>query len=266
MTPTVPDVATPSRTTAPAMTATSAKQANSVHVNVLPVQKISWSGPATGSETQRLISLEISPAPTQWKDFCEQTPIDEARHSVNYSGCFEGIGRFPGEPYKVHLKPEHKPARHAPRKVPIHLEDAFKEEIKSLVELGILEEVKELADWVNSYVIVEKDSGNHHSPNHTIKGKLRICLDPRDLNEALEREPYHIRSVDEITAKLQGITVVTIVDFKIPGNSPVWHYHLADSNGQDCTWVQWLPRIFSNPSQIPSLLAWKVSQELLMTW
>ena len=36
----------------------------------------------SGSEIQRLISLEKSPAPAQWKDFCEQTPIDEARHSV----------------------------------------------------------------------------------------------------------------------------------------------------------------------------------------
>ena len=132
----------------------------------------------------------------------------------HYSGCFEGIGCFPEEPYKFHLKPEHKPARHAPRKVPIHLEAAFKEEIKSLVKLDILEEVKEHTDWVNSYVIGEKDSGNHHSPNHTIKRKLRICLDPRDLNEALEREPYHTRSVDEITAKFQGMTVFTIVDFK----------------------------------------------------
>ena len=99
----------------------------------------------------------------------------------------------------------------APRKVPIHLEDAFKEEIKSLVELGILEEVTEHTDWVNSYVIVEKDSGNHHAPNHTIKRKLKICLDP---NEALDREPYHTCSVDEITAKLKGITVFTMVDFK----------------------------------------------------
>ena len=74
------------------------------------------------------------------------------------------------------------------------------------MKLGILEEVKEHTDWVNSYVIVEKDTGSNHSPNHTIK-KLRICLDPRDLNEALEREPYHTHSVDEITAKLQGMTI-----------------------------------------------------------
>ena len=72
----------------------------------------------------------------------------------HYFGCFEGTGHFPGELYKFHLKPEHKPARHVPRKVPIHLEDVFKKEIKSLVKLGILEEVMEHTDLVNSYVIV----------------------------------------------------------------------------------------------------------------
>ena len=125
-------------------------------------------------------------------------PLTKQEILSQYSGCFEGIGRFPGDPYKFHLKPYHKPARHAPRKVPVHLEKAFKEEIDSLVSQGILEEVKEHTDWVNSYVIVEKDTGNAHAPNHSVKKKLRICLDPRDLNEALEREPYHTRSVDEI--------------------------------------------------------------------
>ena len=135
-------------------------------------------------------------------------PLTKQEILSQYSSCFEGIGCFPGDAYRFHLKPDHKPARHAPRKVPVHLEAAFKEEIEPLVKQGILEEVKE------HIVIVEKDTGNHHSPNHTVKKKLRICLDPRDLNEALEREPYHTRSVDEITAKFQGMTVFTIVDFK----------------------------------------------------
>ena len=141
--------------------------------------------------------------PLNGKTSVSRLPLTKQDILSQYSGCFEGIGRFPGDPYKFHLKPDHKPARHAPRKVPVHLETAFKEEIKSLVKQGILEEVKEHTDWVNSYVIVEKGTGNHHSPSHTVKKKLRICLDPRDLNEALEREPYHTRSVDEITAKLQ---------------------------------------------------------------
>ena len=141
-------------------------------------------------------------------------PLTKQDILLQYSSCFEGIGCFPGDPYKFHLKPEHRPAQHAPRKVPVHLESAFKEEIESLVKLGILEEVKEHTGRVNSYMIMEKNTGSHHSPNHTIKKKLRICLDPRDLNEALEREHYHTHSVDEITAKIQGIPVFTIVDFK----------------------------------------------------
>ena len=152
--------------------------------------------------------------PLNGRTSVSRLPLTKQDILSQYCICFEGIGHFPGDPYKFHLKPEHKPAQHAPRKVPIHLETAFKEEIESLVKQGILEEVKEHTDWVNSYVIVEKDTGNHHSPNHTVKKKLRICLDPMDLNKALEMEPYHTRSVYEITAKLQGMTVFTIVDFK----------------------------------------------------
>ena len=160
-----------------------------------------------------LLALRKVKHPLNGRGSVSRLPLTKQDILSQYSGCFEGIGHFPWDPYKFHLKPDYKPARHAPRKVPVHLETAFKE-IESLVKQGILEEVKEHTDWVNSYVIVEKDTGNHHSPNHTVKKKLRICLDPRDLNEALEREPYHTRSVDEITAKLQGMTVFTIVDFK----------------------------------------------------
>ena len=161
-----------------------------------------------------LLALRKIKHPHNGRTSVNRLPLTKQDILSQYFGYFEGIGCFPGYLYKFHLKPEHKPAQHAPRKVPIHLESAFKEEIESLVKLGILEEVKEHTDWVNSCVIVEKDTGSHHSPNHTIKKKLRICLDPRDLNEALEREPYHTHSVDEITAKLQGMTVFTIVDFK----------------------------------------------------
>ena len=159
-----------------------------------------------------LLALRKVKHPHNGRTSVNRLPLMKQDILSQYSGCFEGIGCFPGDLYKFHLKPEYKPARHAPSKVHIHLESAFKEEIKSLVKQGILEEVKGHTDWVNSYVIVGKDTGNHHSPNHIVKKKLRICLDPRDLNEALEREPYHTRSVNEITAKLQGMTIFTTVD------------------------------------------------------
>ena len=211
---------TSSRTTLPTKTTPSSRQPTSVihrdmshnglsqccmHVHQ-PLSQVCKPGES--------LALRKVKHPHNGKTSVSRFPLTKQEILSQYSGCFEGIGHFPGDLYKFHLKPDHKPARHAPRKVPVHLEAAFKEEIKSLVKQGILEEVKEHTDWVNSYVIVEKDTGNHHAPNHTVKKKLRICLDPRDLNEALEREPYHTRSVDEITAKLQGMTVFTIVDFK----------------------------------------------------
>ena len=49
-----------------------------------------------------------------------------------------------------------KPTRHAPRKMPIHLQDAFHKEIRNLEQLGIPEETKDVTEWVNSFVIMEK--------------------------------------------------------------------------------------------------------------
>ena len=37
-------------------------------------------------------------------------PLMKQEILSQYSGCFEGIGRFPGDQYKFHLKPDHKPA------------------------------------------------------------------------------------------------------------------------------------------------------------
>ena len=37
-------------------------------------------------------------------------PLTKQDILSQYSGCFEGIGHFPGDPYKFHLKPDYKPA------------------------------------------------------------------------------------------------------------------------------------------------------------
>ena len=87
----------------------------------------------------------------------------------------------------------------------------------NLEALGILEETKDVTEWVNSFVIMEKklpiDSSNSHSPGHSMNKKLQICLDPRDLNEALEREPYYTHSTEEIMGKFHRMTRFTIADF-----------------------------------------------------
>ena len=141
-------------------------------------------------------------------------PLTQEKVETTYADVFQGLGKFPGEPYKLRLKPDAVPAKHRPRRVPVHLQDAFHEEVERLVKIDVLEKVTEPTEWVNSFVIVEKviDSSNAHSPNHSIKKSIRLCIDPKDLNEALEREPYYSRSIDELISMFAGAKVFTIVD------------------------------------------------------
>ena len=126
------------------------------------------------------------------------------------------LGKFPGEPYKFRLKPDAVPAKHKPRTVPLSRQAALHAEVQNLIDQDVLEPSTEHTEWVNSFVIVEKkvimDTSNSHSPNHSQPKKIRLCLDPRDLHEALEREPYYSRSVDELIAKFNGAKFFTIVD------------------------------------------------------
>ena len=156
----IPELASPFSTTTPsktALTTVTAKQGNPVHAHTFPMQNTSWSGsPAPGAHVHKLpqqvlkhgesVALRKVQHPHNGKTSVNRLPLTKQEILSHYSSCFEGIGQFPGEQYKFHLKPEHKPARHTPRKVPIHLKDASKEEIKSLVELGIVEEVTEHTD------------------------------------------------------------------------------------------------------------------------
>ena len=57
-------------------------------------------------------------------------PLTQEKVESTYADVFQGLGRFPGEPYKLRLKPDAVPAKHRPRKVPVHLQDAFHEEVE----------------------------------------------------------------------------------------------------------------------------------------
>ena len=76
-------------------------------------------------------STKPDPQPTQMKTGNAKInlkgPLTEEFIKTEFSEVFEGLGRFPGEPYKLKLKPDAVPARHRPRKVPVHLEEPFHE-------------------------------------------------------------------------------------------------------------------------------------------
>ena len=57
-------------------------------------------------------------------------PLTQDKVESTYADIFQGLGKFPGDPYKLRLKPDAVPVKHRPRRVPVHLRDAFHEEVE----------------------------------------------------------------------------------------------------------------------------------------
>jgi transposase InsO family protein len=117
-----------------------------------------------------------------------------------YPDRFEGIGNFKGTAH-ITIDKSVPPVIHAPRKCPIHLKDDIKRELDEMEQLGVITSVTEPTDWVSSVVYTRKSSG-----------RLRVCLDPKDLNKAIKRPHYKTPTLEEITHKFAGATVFSKLD------------------------------------------------------
>lgn len=118
----------------------------------------------------------------------------------DYAEAFNGLGAIPGE-CSIHLKPDAVPVVHPPRRIPVALKDRCKAELDRMESLGVIQKVQEPSQWVNSMTIVEKKSG-----------KLRICLDPHDLNKNVQRPHYPIKTIDDVLPQLNGAKFFTKLD------------------------------------------------------
>ena len=85
---------------------------------------------------------------------------------------------------------------------PSALERNFSTRINKMLKVGGLKPVHEATPWINSFVLVEgKDKLG--------KLKLRICLDPTNLNKVIVREPYHFKTPD-ITHLLADARIMSV--------------------------------------------------------
>ena len=135
-----------------------------------------------------------------------------------YPDVFEGIGCFPGPPYHIQLDPIITQKQTPCRPIPVCLKEAFKQEIDKMLQVGVLKPVHEATPWINSFVLVEgKDKiGNL---------KLRICLDPTNLNKAIVREPYHFKTPEDIAYLLVDACFMSVCDCK----KGYWHQQLDEA-------------------------------------
>ena len=74
---------------------------------------------------------------------------------AQFPDVFEGVGKFPGEPYKIHLHPKISPKQMPCRPVPVHLKHTFKAEMDKMLKASVLKPVQEATPWINSFVLVE---------------------------------------------------------------------------------------------------------------
>ena len=107
---------------------------------------------------------------------------------------------------------------HAPRKVPVALHDRVKEELQRMENDGVIKKQEEPTDWVNSMVIVETPK------------KLRICIDPRDLNKAIKREHFPMKTIEEVVQNMPGAKVFS----KLDATSGYWQLKLDEESSKLC--------------------------------
>ncbi|CAC5381940.1 E3 ubiquitin-protein ligase DTX4 [Mytilus coruscus] len=113
-----------------------------------------------------------------------QTDVDDPVKS--FPKVFTGLGCLE-KPNHIKIDSSVNPVINPPRKIP-----AAEKSLK----------VDEPTDWVSSLVVVEKPK----------TGKLRICLDPRNLNKAIKREHFALPTIEDITTRLTGAKYLSKLD------------------------------------------------------
>ena len=115
------------------------------------------------------------------------------RESINstYKDVCNGLGCFE-EPYHIVVKQDTVPGKEPPRRVPFGLQDRLK------LKLDLMEKHK----------VIQKVNKKKKD------GSLRLCLDPRELNKAIKGENFQIPTVEDVTRRLSGKKVFTVIDLK----------------------------------------------------
>ena len=135
-----------------------------------------------------------------------------------YDEVFSGLGCLPGE-HTIEIDHSFTPVVHPPRKVPLALKEQIKEELERMENAGVVVKQTEPTDWVNSMVTVIKPE------------KIRVCIDPRDLNQAIKREHYPMKTIEEVVAEMPEAKLFSVLD----ATSRYWLMKLDEESSKLCT-------------------------------
>ena len=134
---------------------------------------------------------------------------------ARFPNVFIGLGCMGGE-YEIKMTPSHEPFNQTThRRVPMPLLPKVKDELDRMETMGVIEKVDAPTQWCSPIVVVPK-------PN----GKVRICGDFIQLNNAVLRENHPMPTTEQTLGKLAGATVIS----KLDANSGFWQRKLKDSS------------------------------------
>ena len=128
------------------------------------------------------------------------TPETTSSIMEEYSDRFKGLGKLKGTTAKLHVDKSVKPLAQKHRRVPFHIRDQVEAELKKLEDFDIIERAEGPTPWVSPIVVVPKKTG------------IRICVDMRAANEAIERERHPVPTVEDLIVDLNGSTVFSKID------------------------------------------------------
>ena len=116
--------------------------------------------------------------------------------------------------YDIKTDPTVLPVQHGRWKVPIEYKEEIQKELGEMVCQEIITKQTEPTPWVSSLTYLKKANS-----------KLRICLNPKDLNKAIIHENHKAPTLEEIAHVLTGATKFSKVD----GNKAFFGMHLTEA-------------------------------------
>ena len=136
----------------------------------------------------------------------------ESRPEELFSGLFTGLGKLEEE-YTIRLRDGAQPfTLNTPRRVPVPLMRAVKDELDRMQRLGVIEPMETPTEWCAGMVVVPKSNG-----------RVRICVDLTKLNENVYRERHPLPAVDQTLAQIAGARVFS----KLDAHSGFWQVPLS---------------------------------------
>lgn len=103
---------------------------------------------------------------------------------------------------EIPIKKEANPIMQSYRRVPVALEEAVDKKIEELLKQGIIEPVDGPSKWVSPVVIIPKEND------------VRICVDMRRANEAVERENHPLPTMEDFLPHIWKGKWFTKLDIK----------------------------------------------------